>query len=120
VFAGGGGNTGPRIANVNEDAAAIATPSTADPTGPALANTAYFRFDNYGGETPEGAVPITYCLGGSATGATQAALDADADTDPEHDYIFPSGYDPAATTPGYSPTGNTPGPHSPPAPAAAR
>jgi len=99
VFASGSDDN-LRTSNLNEAASAITDATTADPTGMALANTAYFRFTNYAGQAPTGAVTLTYCLGGTATGVTQAALIADANL--EHDYVYPGNYDPTSTDPGYT------------------
>ena len=80
-------------ANVNEGAAAIATATTADTTSD---NVMYFRFTNYEGVNTRGPVTVTYCLGGTAIGVTQAALTADSSL--PYDYIYPTGYDPTDTS----------------------
>ncbi|MDD9854073.1 MAG: hypothetical protein OXU78_09015, partial [Deltaproteobacteria bacterium] len=85
--------------DVNENAPAIATPTTAD-TSDNHANTMYFRFTNYESLDTRGETVITYCLAGTATGATAAAIAANPNL--VYDYTYPSGYDPTSTTAAHS------------------
>ncbi|MDD9818419.1 MAG: hypothetical protein OXU61_09855, partial [Gammaproteobacteria bacterium] len=95
VRARGGGQ---QMEDVNEDAAAIASPTTAD-TAMDHADIMYFRFTNYEGLDTRGETVVTYCLAGTASGGTAAQVTANPN---DHDYTWPSGYDPASTSAAHS------------------
>ncbi|MDD9801704.1 MAG: hypothetical protein OXU53_03965 [Deltaproteobacteria bacterium] len=87
--------------DTNENAPAIATPTTADTAADAdHPNTMYFRFTNYESLDTRGETVITYCLAGTATGATAAAIAANPNL--VYDYTYPSGYDPTSTSAAHS------------------